>query len=114
VTSKDAELQAVIADEAEHAEATRGDPVPAEALARATRPNRTKSVMFSLRLNPDELAELQSLAEARTVPASTLVRGWIMQRLIAERGTPSDAATMLDRLENDVHLLRKLVNAAAG
>jgi hypothetical protein len=112
VTSNDgaaAELRALIAAEAEHAEAARNDPIPAEAAAQATRPNRAKSVMFSLRLNPNELAELQALAEARGVPASTLVRGWILQRLTAERGTPDDTAMMLDRLENDVRVLRKLV-----
>lgn len=113
MTSENAELQALITTEADRSEATRADPVPPEALARATRPNRTKSVMFSLRLNPDEAAELQAVAEARAVPASTLVRGWIMQRLSAERGAPSDTAAMIDRLENDVRLLRKLVNATA-
>jgi hypothetical protein len=69
--------------------------------------------MFSLRLNPDEIAELQAVAEARAVPASTLARGWIMQRLVAERGAPSDTAAMLNRLENDVRLLRKLVDSTA-
>jgi hypothetical protein len=58
-------------------------------------------------------AELQAAAEARAVPASTLARGWIMQRLVAERGAPSDTAAMFDRLENDVRLLRKLVDSTA-
>mgnify|MGYP004702316357 CR=1 FL=1 len=107
--ASNSELQALITAEAEGAEATRGQPIPTDALQRATRPNRAKSVMFSLRLNPDELAELQAVAEARGVPASTLVRGWILQRLTAERTTPNDTTLMLDRLENDVRVLRKLV-----
>lgn len=111
MTSKNTQLQKLIADEAEHAEATRGDPIPADALGGATRPNRAKSVMFSLRLSPDELTQLQAIAEACTVPASTLARGWIVQNLTAERGTASDTAAMLDRLENDLRLLRKLVAA---
>jgi hypothetical protein len=114
VTTDDPELQIVIAAEAEHAEATRDEPIPAEAATRATRPNRAKSATFSLRLNPGELAELQALADARAVPASTLVRSWIVQRLTAERDTPSDTALMLDRLENDVRVLRNIVTAGSG
>jgi hypothetical protein len=109
MANSDAELQALITAEADNAEATRNQPIPTDALQRATRPNRAKSVMFSLRLNPDELAELQALAEARGVPASTLARGWITQRITAERGAPNDTTLMLDRLENDVRVLRKLV-----
>jgi hypothetical protein len=109
MANSDVELQALITAEAEGAEATRDQPIPADALQHATRPNRAKSMMFSLRLNPNELAELQAVAEARGVPASTLVRGWITQRLTAEHTTPNDTTLMLDRLENDVRVLRKLV-----
>ncbi len=107
--SSDDELRRMLEAEAEHAEATKEEPIPAEALARATRPGRAKSVMFSLRLNPGELAAVQALAEAQGVPASSLVRGWIVQRLGAENNGPNDTATMLDRLETDVRRLRKLV-----
>ena len=80
-----AALRRLLDEEAEHAEATKDDPIPASALARATRPNRGTSVMFSLRLNPDELAAMQALAEDKGVPASTLVRGWIVRQLAAEQ-----------------------------
>lgn len=105
----DAELRRLLDEEAEHAEATKDEPIPASALARATRPNRGKSVMFSLRLNPDELAAVQALAEDQGVPASTLVRGWIARQLAAEQAGAADAAAMLDRLETDVRVLRRLV-----
>jgi hypothetical protein len=105
----DAELRRLLDDEAEHAEATKDDPIPASALARATRPNRGKSVMFSLRLNPDELAAVQALADDQGVPASTLVRGWILRQLAAERVGAADADAALDRLEIDVRALRKLL-----
>ena len=85
------DLQALIAAEAEHAEATMNDPIPAAALARATRPNRANSVAFTLRLNPDELAAVERLADVRDIPAATLVRGWIVRQLAAERATPTDA-----------------------
>jgi hypothetical protein len=105
----DAELRRLLDDEAEHAEATKDDPIPDSALARATRPNRGKSVMFSLRLNPDELGAVQALAEEQGVPASTLVRGWIVRQLAAERVGAADTDAALDRLETDVRALRKLL-----
>lgn len=109
MTNENTELERLIADEAEHAEAHRDDPIPVEALARATRPNLARSVMFSLRLNPDELAAVQELAGERSVPASALVRGWIVQRLAAEGNAPSDTAAVVERLEADVRTLRRLV-----
>jgi len=79
-------LHDLIDDEAEHAEADRGDPIPAA--SGGTRPNRSKSGMLSLRLNPDELKAVQELARQREVPASALVRGWILQRLATRRAPP--------------------------
>lgn len=107
--SSDDELRTLITAEAEHAEATKDDPIPAEALARATRPNLARSVTFSVRLNPDELAEVQAVADERGIPASTLVRGWIVRQLAAERRTPTDTAAVVDRLEADVAALRRLI-----
>jgi hypothetical protein len=92
---------------AAESEATMNDPMPPGTVF--TRPNRAKSVMFSLRLNPDELAAVQELAGERDVPASALVRGWIVQRLAAERNAPTDTAAVVERLEADVRTLRKLV-----
>lgn len=109
MTRSDAELRRLLDEEAEHAEATKDDPIPADALAHVTRPNLAKSVTFSLRLNPDELASVQALAEDQGVPASTLVRGWIVRRLAAERTAPTDTAAVVERLEADVRTLRKLV-----
>ena len=53
------------------------------------RPNLARSVTFSLRLNPEELAAVQDLA--------------------AERHTPSDMAMVVERREADLRTLRKLV-----
>jgi len=103
------DLERLIEDEAAYAERHRDDPIPAD--AHATRPNRPKSVMFSLRLNPDELAAVHDLAGERGVPASAVVRGWIVQRLAAERNAPTDTAAVVERLEADVRTLRKLVTS---
>ena len=105
----DGDLRRMLEAEAEHAESTRDEPIPAE--ARATRPNRRRSVMFSVRLNPDELAAVQELAREQGVPASSLARGWLIQRIAAERSEPDDAKAAVERLEADVRTLRKLVTS---
>lgn len=110
MTREPSDLQRLIDAEAEYGEAHRNEPIPAG--VRGSRPNQARSVMFSLRLNPDELAAVQDLAKANDVPASALVRGWIVQRLAAQRGAPTDdTAAVVDRLEADVRTLRKLVTS---
>ena len=87
MSSGDDELRRLIAAEAEHAETTMNDPMPEGTVW--TRPNLARSVMFSLRLNPEELAEVQAIADDRGIPASTLVHGWIVRQLAAERSAPT-------------------------
>ena len=50
--------------------------------SKVTRPNRSKP--FTVRLSPDEFAQLSELAESRHLPASTLARSWVLDRLKAE------------------------------
>lgn len=47
--------------------------------ARPSRPNRTK--VYSIRLSEGEQAQVQQAADAQHLPASTLVRSWILDRL---------------------------------
>jgi hypothetical protein len=62
-------------------EQTMTDPYPAATTGR--RPNRQK--VYSVRLSAEEEAEVQRVAAARHLPASTLVRSWILERLDRER-----------------------------
>lgn len=71
----------------EAAEATRHEPLSAE----ASRPARAK--VLSIRLNPEEFEALNRHAEQLELPASTLVRGWILTQLRAGTET-SPAATV--------------------
>lgn len=100
-------LHELIDTEAEHSEAHRDEPIPTQ--VRGTRPHRAKSGMLSLRLNPEELAAVHDLARQRDIPASALVRGWILQHLSGQDDTPTDTATAVDRLEADLRALRRLV-----
>lgn len=107
--NSDDDVNLLIAAEAERAEAAKDAPIPTGALAAARRPNLARSVTFTVRLNPDELAGIRDAAERRGVPASTLVRGWVVRELAAEASGPTDAARAVDRLEDDLLALRRLV-----
>lgn len=51
--------------------------------ASGTRPNRSR--VYSVRLSAEEEVEIQRVAAGRHLPASTLVRSWILKRLDRER-----------------------------
>jgi hypothetical protein len=53
--------------------------------ARPTRPNRGRSRVYSVRLNEEEYQAVQRVADAAHLPASSLVRSWILARLDQER-----------------------------
>ncbi|WP_182358950.1 hypothetical protein [Tomitella gaofuii] len=88
-------LEELINAEAEHAEQNMdAQPTPDTVI---TRPGHARSTVFSVRLNPDEAAALQAYANDAGLPASTLVRSWIIDRL---RGAgPSDALRTVVREE---------------
>ena len=65
------------------------------------RRNQARSVMFSLRLTPDELAELEAHAEQAGLPARTLARAWIVQRMRTQDDDQS-LARRVARLEQAV------------
>jgi hypothetical protein len=67
----------------EESERTKDEPYPSGATF--TRPNRERTRVYSIRLSEAEYAEVQSVADAAHLPASTLVRSWILARLQQER-----------------------------
>lgn len=91
------EFVAEESDELERAELP--DPLP----ARVQRRNNTRSRMFSVRLRDDELAELDQVAQQRGLPARTLARTWLLDRLHTEQHSDSDdLAARVKRLEHAV------------
>jgi len=65
----------------EESEQTREAAYPAG--ARPTRPNRSK--VYAIRLSEEEQARVEHVADAKHLPASTLVRSWILDRLNQEK-----------------------------
>ena len=76
----DPELAARLRDESE---STKDAPYPEG--VRPSHPNRNRSQVYSVRLSTEEQAEVQQVADAKHLPASTLVRSWILERLDQER-----------------------------
>jgi hypothetical protein len=72
----------------EEAEATRDAPLPIEG---GERPNRGRSTVYSVRLNPSEVAAVQAAADRAGLPTSTLVRSWIVERATSENAGNGDA-----------------------
>jgi hypothetical protein len=80
--------------------AAENEQLPADVTA--GRPNQGRSAMFSIRLNPDELAELERYAGQRGLPARTLARAWILARLREEAGSQDELRARVARLEEAV------------
>lgn len=106
-------LQKLIAESEQiyAAEALLDDDAPLPDGAAVSQPNRGRSVVYSVRLRPEQIEQIEALARRLDVPASTLVRGWVLAGLAGEQ-TDSVAAG-LDRLEADVQRLRALAHGAS-
>lgn len=67
----------------QESENSKDDPYPPK--TEGNRPNRMRSQVYSVRLSAEEQAELRRVADTKHLPASTLVRSWILERLDHER-----------------------------
>lgn len=63
------------------------------------RRNLNRSVMFFVRFNPEEIEELQRYADQRGLPARTLARIWILERMRQESGADDSLTRRVARLE---------------
>lgn len=98
------QLEDLVEREAVASEATRGAPVS----DRAVRQGTTRSVVYSVRLTPEQTEAIQRIADDAGIPASGLVRGWVLQGLAAEREGLSPES-LIEALARDVDRLRRLL-----
>lgn len=98
-----ADAEKLVEQIAGEAEATRDVPMPADAAP--IKPHKT--VTLATRLNAEDVAEIEALADRLDVPVSALLRGWILAGLAGRK--QDSPATALDRLGADVQRLRELV-----
>jgi hypothetical protein len=93
-------IERLIAEETTASE--KNPDAPLSAGAALSRPNRKRSAVYSIRLDPDEVAALHARAEETGLPASTLARSWIVDQLRATRGEFESAEAELHAAQ--VHL----------
>lgn len=94
MTDDEKSIDGILRDEAEAAEA---DPdAPAKPGTVITRHGQ-RSRVYSIRLGESEIDALEAAAERAGVPASTLARAWIAERLAAD-GHTTDVRAIADAL----------------
>jgi hypothetical protein len=103
------ELERLIAEETEASERTRDDPLPAG----GKRKRQTQSVVYSIRLTPEQTEEIQRIAASAGVPATALVRGWVLHGLAAEH-EDSVEQTVEDLSRDVARLRRQLIERRAS
>lgn len=94
-------LEKLLRDEAEYVE-QRHDAEPGPETT-VSRPGRSRSMVYSVRLNPEEVAGLNELADQAGLPASTLVRSWILDRLQSGGASPQIRQLIHDEVRTAVH-----------
>ena len=105
-------IERLIAEETTTSEQDPDAPISND--AKLSRPNRKRSAVYSIRLDPDEVAALQARAEEMGLPASTLARSWIIEQLRATRGESESAEAELRAAQIHLgHLQRHLTEHTA-
>lgn len=98
------ELEELVAEETAASEASRDQPLS----DRAARKRQSRSVVYSVRLTPEQTKEIQRVADEAGIPASALVRDWVVEGLAAESGTGT-LDSLVDALSRDVDKIRRRV-----
>ncbi len=102
---KKRELEELVDEEAAASEANRDQPLSDSAVRRG----QSRSVVYSVRLTPEQTEEIQRIAEEAGIPASALVRDWVVEGLAAERGTGT-LGSLVDTLARDVDKIRRSIS----
>jgi hypothetical protein len=98
------EFEQFLQDEAEHAEVNKDAPLTPQ--TRVSRPGGQRARVYSIRLTESEVAALEAAAERAGVPASTLARAWIAERLAED-----DGSTDLQSIANTLDILSRRLSA---
>lgn len=101
---KDEELENLIDEETAASEASRERPLS----DRATRKRQSRSVIYSVRLTPEQTEEIRRIADSVGIPPSALVREWVVEGLAAEQEA-STLDALVEALSRDVDRIRRRV-----
>lgn len=93
------DLLAQVSDEAEAAELTSNSNAALPPHVKVSRPGYSRSKVLQVRLNPEEMAALEAIAESRELPVSTVAREQILRLIAASEAgadSPGTLSAMLD------------------
>lgn len=94
MSDETADKLAAIAADAEAAEVDQTDhPIPEHVTV--SRPNRARSKVLQVRLNPDEFEAIERIAAGRGLPPSTVARERLLAMIREDQGGEADVATVL-------------------
>ena len=89
-------LDKLLAAEAAAAEAFEEDQsVPYPDHVKISRPNRARSRVLQVRLNPEEFEAIERIAAARALPASTVARERLLAMIREDEASQADVAAQL-------------------
>ena len=97
------DVQKLVLEERNHSELTRDDELPDTGVRR----NRERSRVFSVRLDPNDILTIESIARKMDVPVSTLVRGWVLRGMVEHDS--GSLSNIVERLRVDVDRLGELL-----
>ena len=103
-------IEQILRDEAEYAEAHKDAPLRDGTII--THKNQ-RSYVLSIRLSESERGGLEQVAGQAGVPASSLARQWIAEKLFSQ-SSPTDLEGVADVLETMANQLRNTRNTGSG
>lgn len=112
----DKEFRDLMDDEARAAEEAPDEDDGQPPIPRVTvsRPNRARSKVLQVRLNPDEFEAIERIAEARELPVSTVAREQLLKLLEVDEATLRTNLTLLiDAAGHMTMLAREFENQLA-
>jgi len=106
------QLEQLLRDEGEAAErAEHSEARLASDQIKVTR-GHERSKVLQVRLNEGEYDRLSAYADSLELPISTAVRSLILGSLAQESAAEGDLRAILERLEHDVHTVKRLTRTA--
>ena len=112
MNDKTADKLAAIAVEAEAAEVDQTDrPMPEHVTV--SRPNRARSKVLQVRLNPDEFEAIERIAGGRGLPPSTIARERLLAMIREDRGAEADVASVLVDVADQLRAVATRMNPNA-
>lgn len=106
------ELLAAEAAAAEAFEQDQSTPYPNNVTV--TRPNRARSKVLQVRLNPDEFDAIERIAADRGLPPSTVARERLLAMIHEAQGEQADMATQLVVVSDQIRAVAARMSAHAA